>query len=247
MDFVPRQGGQVHPEVLRLRAKQQSLSRPVASPAGGSRYGRLYAPPPTDLPELRRQQAQFKQTTDEFTRRNWWFAIPALAPVAAVLGLEAAALFGARALGPQGSRAAFDFVEREIFREIERRVGRSLTDAEKTRLRELGRKRIAQSDGMAARDLQAKVHHRQPLEWAHLTPGANPNRLANLQPLRREAHDIATNEWAKFKRSLGGREPTPAEMMRETLRIDKLISTYIRRPGVPRTNKPSGKGKGPLR
>lgn len=245
MELDPRPGGQVHPEILRLQAKQLSRNPPPGPRAGGSRYGKLYAPPPGNLPELRRQQARFKQTTDEFTRENWWFAIPALAPVAAVLGLEAAALYGARALGPQGSRAAFDFVERGIWREIERRVGQPLTDAEKHAIREVARAKYARAYGKHPRQMEAEVHHRDPLEWAHLKPGADANRLANLQALRPEAHNLATQAWREFKRSLGRRTPTQAEIMEAMLRIDRLISPYIRRAGVARSNKPKGKG-GPI-
>ena len=43
-----------------------------------------------DLTDLRRQQAQFQNTLNDLDRRNRWLAIPALAPAAAVVGLEAA-------------------------------------------------------------------------------------------------------------------------------------------------------------
>jgi len=45
--------------------------------------------------ELRRQQAQFAQIRRELDLRNSWMAIPALAPAAAVLGVEAAAALAA--------------------------------------------------------------------------------------------------------------------------------------------------------
>lgn len=46
--------------------------------------------------ELRRQQAQFAQTRRELDVQNSWMAIPALAPAAAVMGLEGAAAIAAR-------------------------------------------------------------------------------------------------------------------------------------------------------
>jgi hypothetical protein len=41
----------------------------------------------------RRQQAEFARITRDIDEQNSWFAIPALAPVGAVLGLEGAARY----------------------------------------------------------------------------------------------------------------------------------------------------------
>lgn len=90
--------------------------------------------------------------------------------------------------------------------------------------------------------MKAQVHHSDPLEWAHLKPAADPNRLANLWALRAEAHDIATRAWAEFARQLNGRVPTLAEQMGAKLRIDRMVDAYIRRAGVPRSNRPPRKG-----
>ncbi len=46
--------------------------------SGGTRYGALYAPPPDDLAELRRQQAEFAQARHEVADQNSWMAVPAL-------------------------------------------------------------------------------------------------------------------------------------------------------------------------
>lgn len=93
--------------------------------------------------------------------------------------------------------------------------------------------------------MKADVHHIDPLEWAHLKPGVDPNRLSNLSALRPEAHAIATREWISFKQSLAGRTPSLAELMGAKLRIDRLVAPYVRRAGVPRSNVPRGKG-GPI-
>lgn len=90
--------------------------------------------------------------------------------------------------------------------------------------------------------MRAEVHHSDPLEYAHLKLGADPNRLANLWGLRKEAHAIASREWAEFGRELNGRMPTQAELMQAKLRIDRMVELYIRRAGVPRSNRPPGKG-----
>jgi hypothetical protein len=76
-------------EILRRQAA-------AAGPKTGASYGRLYAPPAQNMDELRRQQAQFARTREDLDRRNSWMAIPALAPAAAVLGIEAGAALAAR-------------------------------------------------------------------------------------------------------------------------------------------------------
>lgn len=60
--------------------------------ADGVRYGSLYAPPPDDLSK----QAEFERERRAISRENNWMAVPALAPAAAVLGLEAGAAVAAR-------------------------------------------------------------------------------------------------------------------------------------------------------
>ncbi len=99
-------------EILkRQRTGASPQPSPVPAPiapaqpddGSGVHYGALYAPPPGDLAELRRQQAAFAQTTQDLDRQNSWMAIPALGPAAAVGGLEAAAGIAGRlapALGP---------------------------------------------------------------------------------------------------------------------------------------------------
>ena len=69
----------------------------AASPAAPSRAEavsplaeRMSRPPADDIADLRRQQAEFKKTERAVSRQNAWLAVPALAPVAAVAGLEAA-------------------------------------------------------------------------------------------------------------------------------------------------------------
>jgi len=51
------------------------------------------------------------------------------------------------------------------------------------------------------------------LRFAHLFPNADPNRLANLVSLMREAHIVASRAEAEFVRTLAGRAPTQAEVM----------------------------------
>jgi len=207
----------------------------------GVRYGSLYAPPPENLSELRRQQAQFADTRRDIANQNSWMAIPALAPAAVVFGLEGAAVLAARAAGPKALTQPLNFAEREVWR----RVGKPLTEEAKKALRLQARSKLERTNGISTSDMQAEVHHSDPLQWAHLKPNADPNRTANLWALRGEAHDIATRAWTEFSKALRGRTPTQAELMEAKLRIDRLVEPYIRRAGVPRSNRPPRKG-GPI-
>ena len=56
----------------------------------------MYRGSDAEIAELRRQQAEFKKTERAISRENAWMAIPALAPVAAVMGLEGAAYIAGR-------------------------------------------------------------------------------------------------------------------------------------------------------
>lgn len=95
-----------------------------------------------------------------------------------------------------------------------------LDEAAKKALRDRARKVWARSNEVEARELDAHVHHSDPLQWAHLKPDADPNRLANLWALSPEEHAIANRAWSAFERALNGRKPTPAEVMEAKLRID---------------------------
>lgn len=105
---------------LRVQdAVDEMLRRQGTSPDGGhaspaaTHYGRLYAPPPQNMAELRRQQAEFAEVVHDLDRRNSWLAIPALAPVAAALGAETAAILGARGAAAGGPSAPLYLRSRE--------------------------------------------------------------------------------------------------------------------------------------
>ena len=90
--------------------------------------------------------------------------------------------------------------------------------------------------------MNADVHHSLPVHYSEVFPNADPNRLANLWGLRRQSHQIASNMWADFARSLGGRTPTQAEVMAHKLKVDRAVAPYIRRPGVARSGIPRNEG-----
>jgi len=68
-----------------------------------------------------------------------------------------------------------------------------------------------------------QVHHRVPLEWAHIFPKANPNRLTNLAGIDSATHTKITNAWNAWRRGLNGRMPTQAEIVEQALHIDKTF------------------------
>jgi hypothetical protein len=218
--------------------RQAAAQRRYDSYFGGTRAGA----PEEDLTELRRQQAEFAKVRRQADIENSWLAAGALAPVAVVAGLEGAGALGLRALQSPWAmpKNPLSFLEREAWQL------RALTRPEKTALREVGRARLAQANGSPARKMEAEVHHSDPLQFAHLKPKADPNRLSNLWPLRPEAHQIANREWEIFTRALKGRVPSQAEVMAAKLRIDKLVAPYIRRPGAPWSIKPPGGKGGPI-
>lgn len=211
-------------EILRRRGTTPDSQ----AGSGGTRYGRLYAPPPENLAALRRQQAEFGRVAEDLDRRNSWMAIPALAPLLPVPGAETAAILGAR-----GAAAGAGAANPPLY--LRGREPWPLDRTAKEALWKQARKVWARANNTEASKLDAQVHHRDLLEWAHLKPEADPNRLANLWALSPDEHIIATREWAKFARGLG-REPTPAEAMEAMMRIDRLIGSLVRRPGASRPN-----------
>lgn len=85
-----------------MPTKPTNPPRPTSPDEDGVRYGNLYAPAPSanELAELRRQQSEFGRTVRQIDIQNSWMAVPPLAPIAAVLGVEAAAAAAAR-VGPK--------------------------------------------------------------------------------------------------------------------------------------------------
>ena len=69
------------------------------------------------------------------------------------------------------------------------------------------------------------VHHKIPLEWAHLFPDRNPNAKENLIAIGSELHDEVGRTWTQFREKFKnlGRDPTLQEV-EEMLKItDKII------------------------
>jgi len=145
---------------------------------GGTRNGAAIE----DLTDLRRQQADFGKVRRQLDRENSWLAAGALAPVAVVAGLEGGAALAGRALIQPFTRTPLNFSQLEAWqiKPATEQAGRALSDAAKNALRRVGRARFARANGKSASDMQSVVHHSDALEYAHLKPAADPNRLASL-------------------------------------------------------------------
>ena len=72
------------------------------------------------------------------------------------------------------------------------------------------------------------VHHRIPLEWAHLFPHSDPNRIANLIGMTSTNHTLVTNAWNAWTRGLNGRIPSQAEVLEQAIRIDEQFGHLMR-------------------
>jgi RHS repeat-associated protein len=109
-------------------------------------------------------------------------------------------------------------------------VSGKLSDAEKNALRNEARGIFYKAyPRLAERGLE--VHHRIPLEWAHLFPEADPNRLSNLIGLDPLIHDRIDLRWNSFRAYYNrlGRSPTMKEILEFAAGIDKEFSQYYNR------------------
>ncbi len=204
--------------------------------------GSVYSKKPYDevldqarLSELRGQQASFQDEKRglDGTWQNRILAGGALAAPALLLGSELIGGFGfptARAIGRPAEFNVFP-------------PRRALNRDEKTPIAREARDVFERANGMSASQMGTPpgvrgprgghVHHRNPNAHANKLPGADPNRLENLQAIPEEVHSAVTAEQAKLLKSLG-RQPTPAEIELFRQKMDRLIEPYTLRRGLPR-------------
>jgi hypothetical protein len=75
-----------------------------------------------------------------------------------------------------------------------------------------------------------QVHHRIPLEWAHLFPNMNPNRIENLKLIPKDIHqgpDGVNAAWTAFRNSLGGKQPTAQQVLDKAAEIDARFGSHF--------------------
>lgn len=98
-------------QAAELERRRMGAGRGAPKPAPTQRTAlaplaeRIYRGSDADIAELRRQQAEFKKTERAISRENVWMAVPALAPVAAVMGLEGATYIAGRLAPAVAQRA----------------------------------------------------------------------------------------------------------------------------------------------
>jgi len=187
------------------------------------------------LGALRDQQAVFNEERRRIERepQNRLLAYGALAAPLAVMSLEAPVAVRGLIARPTPKPPSFDLYPHR----------KALSFSEKGPIWKKGRPLFERANGMSAKDMgkfdretkawEGRVHHRLPNEHANKLPGADPNRLANLQAIPQEVHSMVTSEWGRFLRSFN-REPTPAELQQFTQKMDRLIEPYTLRRGLPR-------------
>jgi hypothetical protein len=131
-----------------------------------------------------------------------------------------------RLTGTAGSNAAEEMARREAAAVAARKLP-ALTNEAKGALRasavniwqaRTGRRAVW--DGM-------DVHHRIPLEWSHLFPNADANRVANLIGMKSSDHTLVTNAWNAWRQGLNGRVPTQAEVLEQALRVDEQFGKLM--------------------
>ena len=101
-----------------------------------------------------------------------------------------------------------------------------LTREASDRLRENARNTWQMLTGRRAFWDDLEVHHRIPLEWSHIFGKADPNRVSNLVGINGKIHKQVSEAWAAWKRSLGERTPTQAEIMEQAFKIDELFKNH---------------------
>jgi hypothetical protein len=132
--------------------------RPASAPQARSQAARGYGAPDglhsglfpgatsvrtDELADLRRQQAEFRDVTREISGENWWMAIPALAPAAAVMVAEAPALVGAMARRPVPKAPPLNLTTKDPYL----RVGDNWATRAGRRAHAALRERVAQKPG----------------------------------------------------------------------------------------------------
>ncbi|TWT45026.1 tRNA(Glu)-specific nuclease WapA precursor [Phycisphaerae bacterium RAS1] len=107
------------------------------------------------------------------------------------------------------------------------RILRKLTQPERDVLRTEGRAIWEAHAKIRAQQQGLEVHHRIPLEYAHLFPSVNPNRLTNLVGVPAVPHSDITQAWLRWGRNLG-HEPTSVDVMTQACRIDEQFGDVFR-------------------
>jgi hypothetical protein len=95
------------------------------------------------------------------------------------------------------------------------RLSRDASNHLRTVAREIWEVRM----GYRAWDRGLEVHHRIPLEYAHLFPQRNPNAASNLTGMSRTEHNRLHRQWDRWAAGISG-QPTAAQVLEQVRRMD---------------------------
>ncbi|PTL82916.1 hypothetical protein DAT35_12860 [Vitiosangium sp. GDMCC 1.1324] len=131
---------------------------------------------------------------------------------------------------------------RSLFIRLEQAIQQPLGDGLKNSLRQEARKYYAELYPQFAKSLdelraELPIHHRRPLQYAHLFPAEDINAAENLAMLRRPIHGEINFLWEKFRKARPN--PTADEVRRAAELIDRQFEPWYHRvdnpPGLLRT------------
>ena len=74
---------------------------------------------------------------------------------------------------------------------------------------------------IAGKTIEGQIHHRIPLEWAHLFPKMNPNSASNLIDISEDLHIEVNKFWTTFRKSVSN--PTAADVKAAARHVDNII------------------------
>ena len=119
-----------------------------------------------------------------------------------------------------------------LMNRLERLIRTPLSTSEKNELRRAARQQFErlhpQLHEAMARVGAYEVHHRRPLEYAHLFPDMDINTAANLKAAGREVHQHIGRIWTEFRNIRGS--PTADEVDDVAGIIDRHFSRWYDRP-----------------
>ena len=121
----------------------------------------------------------------------------------------------------QRARAALKRAEKALAKTA---LDREAKDAFRTSAREIWEEKTGRPaiwDGL-------EVHHRIPLEWSHMFPSSDPNRLSNLLGMKRTDHLLVSEAWNGWRRALNGRIPSQGEILTQALRVDERFGHLMK-------------------
>ncbi|MCI0738154.1 MAG: hypothetical protein L0Y72_03855 [Gemmataceae bacterium] len=131
----------------------------------------------------------------------------------------------------QTSRGLVRLSEREganfIAQFIPWAAGNPLTTAVRNELRAEARAIWAARSGCTAASRGLQVHHRIPLEYAHLFPNIHPNHLTNLFGVSERVHGQITEAWRVWREGLRGRVPTIGDVLSQAAQIDRDFGRHL--------------------